>query len=66
MSPITTKDWIGLGIMIFTEVCLGGTVIYVMRRRRGFDPPWSWIRATGAYFLLMAAAAMTSFFSGHT
>lgn len=54
----------GLILLLIIQVCLGGTIIYVMRRRRGFDPPWSWATCNGKYAVLTLAIGFVSVFPG--
>jgi hypothetical protein len=48
----TTRFVIGLLILVAIQVILGGTVVYLIRRRKQVEPTWSWPRSIGAVSLL--------------
>lgn len=37
---------------------MGGTIIHIIRRRRGYEPPWTWRSAMSAFFLIEFSAGL--------
>jgi hypothetical protein len=52
MDP-TARFALGLLLLLTTQVLIGGTVVFLVRRRNRVEPAWSWPRAIG-YFALLA------------
>jgi hypothetical protein len=56
----TTRFVIGLLALFTIQVTLGGTVVYLIRRRNRAEPAWSWLRAVGAFCVLGLVVAGVS------
>jgi hypothetical protein len=48
----TTRLIIGLLLLFIVQMLLGPTVVFIIRRRRGIQPAWSWLKTLGAFLLL--------------
>jgi hypothetical protein len=48
----TTRFIVGLLLLLAVEILLGGTAVFLVRRRKRIDPAWSWTKTLGAFFLL--------------
>jgi len=57
----TTRFVIGLLLLLTIQVILGGTVVYLIRRRNRVEPVWSWRRSVGAFCVLGLIVTGVSF-----
>jgi hypothetical protein len=48
----TTRLIVALLLLFAVDVLLGGTVVFLVRRRKRIEPAWSWPKTLGAFFLL--------------
>ena len=49
---ISAKFVVGLILLLAVQVLLGGTVVYLIRKRKRIEPAWSWPKSLGAFLLL--------------
>jgi len=48
-----TRFVIGLLILLVIQIVLGGTVVYLIRRRNQVEPMWSWKKSIGVFGVLV-------------
>src|SRR5438067_8456297 len=48
----STRYLVALAVWLPLQILLGSTVLFLVRRYKHVEPPWSWLRMVGAYVLL--------------
>jgi hypothetical protein len=48
----TTRFIVGLLLLLAVQIVLGGTAVFLLRRRKHIHPAWSWAKTLWAFFLL--------------
>src|SRR5262249_194052 len=48
----STRYLVALSVWLPLQILLGSTVLFLVRRYKHVEPPWSWLRIVGAYVLL--------------